>query len=178
MSTTRLATTTTLALPPPSTAPEVSSKRVRLLTSKRLAITFVVTLAAVVAGTLAGNALINNGSSNDAMGKWMSSYGSLYLGVSRDVAGVNTATEITSLRPACVKLQGDVGQAQSDPKMPLSSLESQWSVALSDVSAAADDCIKGIDQQDQTLLETAQSHMESAAADYLRLVKAVEQVGG
>ena len=73
-----------------------------------------------VGGTLVANALINKNSSNDqAMGNWMSSYGSHYIAVSHDVAAVNAGTDITSVRAACVKLQGDVGQAKSDPAMPL-----------------------------------------------------------
>jgi hypothetical protein len=159
--------------------PEASPRKDQRFTPKRLILTSVAVLVGVVGGTLIANALINNNSSNDqAIGNWMSSYGSHYIGVSHDVATVNSATDATSLRPACVKLQGDVGQAQSDPAMPLSSLESQWSVILSNLSTAGNDCVKGIDQRDSNLLNTAQNHMTNASEAYLRLVKAIQQAGG
>ncbi len=162
---------------PPPPVLEASPKERRRFTPKSLAITFVVVLAAVVGGTLVAHALNNNSSSDEAMGNWMASYGSHYLGVSHDDAAVNSATNPTSLRPACLKLQRDVALAQSDPAMPLSSLESQWSVILSNLSTSAKDCVKGIDQQDSNLLNTAQNHMNNATAAYLRLVKAIPQAG-
>lgn len=169
----------TLAPSPPPPVPEASPKKEQPFTPKRLVIIFVAVLAGVVGGTLVSNALSNNNSSNDqAMGNWMSSYGSNYLDVSHDVAAVNSGTDATSIRAACAKLQSDVGQAQSDPAMPLSSLESQWSVILSNLSTAANDCVKGIAQQDVNLLDTAQNHMTNAGKAYLNLVKAVKQAGG
>jgi hypothetical protein len=159
--------------------PEASPKKDQRFTPKRLVIIFVVVLAGVVGGTLIANALNNNNSSSDqAMGNWMSSYGSHYQGVSHDVAAVNSGTDATSVRAACVKMQGDVREAQSDPAMPLSSLESQWSVILSNLSTAGSDCIKGIDQRDSNLLRTAQKHMNNAGDAYLKLLKAVQQAGG
>jgi hypothetical protein len=154
-----------------------SAKDGRKLTPKRLVLTAIAVAAGVIGGTLIANALTNNSSGSDqAMGNWMSSYGSTYLAVSHDTAAVNSATNLKSLRTACATLQGDVTQAQSDPPMPLNSLESQWSAVLSNLSTSASDCVKGIDQQDSNLLDTAQSHMSSAGEAYLRLVKAVEQV--
>ena len=49
---------------------------------------------------------------------------------------------------------------------------------LSNLSTAADDCVKGIDQKDSNLLNSAQSHMLNASNAYLNLVKAVQQAGG
>jgi hypothetical protein len=165
--------------PLPAPVPDASPAKDRRLTPKRLILTSVATLIGVVGGTLIAHALITNNSSNvHGMEHWMSSYGSHYLGVSNDVPKVTTATNATSLRAACVKLQGDVGQAQADPAMPLKSLESQWSVILSNLSTAATDCIKGVDQQGANLLRGAQNHMSSAAAAYVNLVKAVQQAGG
>jgi hypothetical protein len=131
----------------------------------------------VIGGTLIANALINSGSNSGdrAMGNWMSSYGSTYLAVSHDTTAVNAGTDPKSVRAACVLLQGDVNRAQSDPPMPLNSLESQWSVVLSNLSTAAKDCVQGIDQQNSDLLNTAQNHMTNAGEAYLRLAKAVEQ---
>jgi hypothetical protein len=171
----------TLALPPTPPPPmwEAPPKKDQRFTPKHLILTSVAVLVGVVGGTLIANALTNNNSSSDqAMGNWMSSYGSHYLVVSHDVATVNSAADYASLRSACVKLQSDVGQAQSDPAMPVSSLESQWSVILSNLSTAANDCVEGIDQQDLNLLTTAQNHMTNAAHAYLRLVKATQQAGG
>ncbi|HEY5248462.1 MAG TPA: hypothetical protein VIJ15_08455, partial [Dermatophilaceae bacterium] len=66
----------TLPPTPPST-PETPPTQDRRFTPKRLVILFVVTLAALVGGTWVANALFNNNSSTDqAMGDWMSSYGS------------------------------------------------------------------------------------------------------
>jgi len=169
----------TVARPPEPLLPGVSPKKDQRFTPKRLILVSVATLIGVVGGTLISNALINNNSSNlHGMGGWMSSYGSHYLGVSHDVPKVTLATDATSLRAACVKLQGDVGRAESDPAMPLSSLERQWSVILPNLSTAADDCIKGIDEKDSNLLRTAENHMQSASEAYLELVKAVQQAGG
>ncbi|MGO8863127.1 MAG: hypothetical protein ACLQRH_20545 [Acidimicrobiales bacterium] len=169
----------TLAPPPPLPMPETFAKRDRRFAPKRLVVTFVAVLAGVVGGTLVANALTNNNSSSDAaMGNWMSSYGSNYLDVSHDVGTVNAAASTSSLRNACVKLQDDVGKAQSYPGMPISSLESQWSVILSNLSTTANDCVKGVDQQNVNLLKTAQNHMTNAAQAYLQLVKAVQKVGG
>lgn len=91
---------------------------------------------------------------------------------------VNSATDATSFRRACVKLQGDLGHAHSDPAMPLSSLQSQWPVIPCNLSTAANDCVKGIDQQDSNLLNTTHNHMSNAGEAYLKLVKAVQQAGG
>ena len=166
-------------LPPPQAAPPVapeSPKKSRKLTPKQLVLTTIAVAVGVIGGTLIANALTNNNSGNDqAMGNWMSSYGSTYLAVSHDTAAVNAGTDAKSIRAACVKLQGDVNQAQADPPMPLSSLESQWSAVLSNLSTAASDCVKGIDQQNTDLLNTAQNHMTNAGEAYLRLVKAVQQ---
>jgi hypothetical protein len=160
----------------PAAISPASKQNGRKLTPRRLGLTAIAVAAGVIGGTLVANALTNSNSGSDqAMGNWMSSYGSTYLAVSHDTTAVNTATHSTSLRTACVKLQGDVIQAQSDPPMPLNSLESQWSAVLSNLSTSAADCIKGVDQQSSNLLNTAQSHMSSAADAYLRLVKAVEQ---
>ena len=73
-------------------------------------------LISVVVGNVVANALNNNSPNDRAMGSWMSSYGSHYLDVSHDVAGVNSATDSKSVRAACVKLQSAVGRAQSDPQ--------------------------------------------------------------
>ena len=59
--------------------------------------------------------------------------------------------------------------------MPLSSLESQWSVILSNLSTAGNECVKGIDQRDQAMLAMAQSHMTKASEAYLRIVKTVQK---
>jgi hypothetical protein len=169
---------TTLAQPTAPPVPQASPKKDRRFTPKRLILISVFTLIGVVGGTLVTNALTNNDSSNlHGMGGWMSRYGSHYLSVSHDVPKVTLATDATSLRAACVTLQNDVGQAQSDPAMPLGSLESQWSVILPNLSTAANDCIKGVDQKDASLLRTAQNHMESASDAYLNLVKAVQHAG-
>ena len=161
---------------PPPPVPEASPKKDQRFTPKRLVITFVAVLAGVVGGTFVANELTNTSSGPDqAMGNWMSSYGSRYLAVSHDTAAVNGSTDPKSLRGACATLQGDVSQAQSDPPMPLSSLERQWSAVLSNLSTSAGDCVKGIDQANTELLDTAQSHMINAAQAYLRLVRAVEQ---
>jgi hypothetical protein len=163
----------TVSAPP---EPEASPMDQRF-TPKRLAITFMVVLAGVVGGTLVANALANDNSGNDqAMGSWMSSYGSTYLAVSHDTAAVNGSTDAKSLRAACIKLQGDVNQAQADPPMPLSSLERQWSAIIFNLSTSAIDCVKGIDEQNSDLLNTAQNHMTDAGQAYLRLVKAIQQV--
>ena len=112
------------------------------------------------------------------MGNWMSSYGSNYLSVSKDVAAVNAGTNATAERAACVKLQNDVKQADSNPAMPVGSLESQWSVILSNLSTTAHDCIDGIDQKSDSLLNTAQTHLTNASEAYLKLLKAVQRAGG
>jgi len=165
--------------PPPPPVLEASLKKNQRFTPKQLLVTCLTTLIGVVGGTLIANRLTHNTSSYDqAMGKWMSSYGSHYLGVSHDVATVNSATDATSLGAACAKLQGDVDVAQADPAMPLSSLERQWSVVLSNLSTAAADCVNGIDQADSGLINTAQSHMFNASEAYLALVKAIQQAGG
>ena len=164
---------------PPSAGPLPSQgvKRGQRFGPKRLAILFLVVLAAGVAGTLASNALTNNGSSNNqAMSSWVSGYGATLLAVSHDTATINTSTNDSALRAACVKLHDDTNQAQSDPPMPISSLERQWSAIVSNLSVAADDCVKGIDQQSPSLLVTAQNHMDNALEADLRLVKAVQQV--
>jgi hypothetical protein len=163
----------TLAQPP------ASPKKDQRFTPKRLILISLFTLIGVVGGTVIANALINNNSSNlHGMGAWMSSYGSRYLSVSHDVSNVTLAADAPSLRAGCVKLQSDVGKAQSDPAMPLSSLERQWSVILPNLSTAANDCIKGIDQKDANLLRRAQNHMQSASEAYLNLVKAVQRASG
>jgi hypothetical protein len=100
----------------------------------------------------------NNSKSDQAMGNWMSSYGSTYLAVAHDTGAVNNSTNTQSLRSACVKLQGEVTQAQADPPMPIGSLEQQWSTILSNLSTSSNDCVEGIDQQSNNLLNTAQNH--------------------
>jgi hypothetical protein len=89
---------------------------------------------------------------------------------------VDTSTNSNALRAACLTLQGDVNKAQSNPPMPISSLERQWSTIVSDLSVAADECVKGVDQQSASLIVTAQNHMNEALEADLRLVKAVQQV--
>ncbi len=167
----------TSAPPPPRPVAPQRAKRDGRFAPKRLAILFVVVLAAVVAGTLVANALTYSSSSNDqAMSAWMSTYGSTLLAVSHDTATVNASTNDNALRGACVKLQADVNKARSNPPMPISSLQRQWSAIVSNLSVAADDCVKGIDQQSSSLLVTAQNHMNKALEADLRLVKAVQQV--
>jgi len=163
--------------PPPARPPEVDSGSKGRLTPRRLLITFLVVLVAVAGGTLAANSLNDNSAVDQSMGSWMASYGSHYLDVSHDVATVNSSTDATSLQPACVKLRADVGRAESDPAMPLHSIESQWTVVLSNLSTAANDCVEGIDQQSATLLGTAQGHMTNAAKAYIDIAKAIVQVG-
>ena len=161
--------------PPPFSAAEPPKKDQRF-TPKRLAITFVVVLVAVVGGTLVANALTTNNSGSDQdMANWMSSYGPTYLAVSHDTEAVNEATTSSAVRAACVQLQGDVRTARSNPPMPLSSLQAQWSTIVSDLSTTANDCITGIDEQNRGLLDTAQNHMTDAGKAYLRLVRAVQQ---
>ena len=57
----------------------------------------------------------------------------------------------------------------------MSSLQTQWSTIVPDLSTTASDYIKGIDEQNQGLLNTAQNHMTDAGKAYLRLVRAVQQ---
>ena len=168
---------TSLQPPPPVQTPTTVSREGSRFSPKRLVVIFVVVLVAVVSGTLVANTLSNSSPTDQAMGNWMSSYGAHYLNVSHDVGTVSSAGNSTSLRRACVKLQGDVGVAESDPAMPLNSLQSQWSLILANLSTAANDCVTGIDQQSPTLLDTAQSHMADTSEAYIRLVKAVQRAG-
>ena len=156
--------------------PELSQQN-RSPSHRPLAITSVVVLAGVV-GVLAVHALVtqNNSRSDQAMENWYSSYGSTYAAVAHETGAVNNSTNAQSLRSACVKLQGEVTQAQADPPMPLSSLEQQWSAILSNLSTSASDCVEGIDQQSNNLLNAAQNDMNNASKAYSRLVKAVQQV--
>jgi hypothetical protein len=164
--------------PPHSGVLDAPSPRGGRFTPKRLIVTFVMVLAGVTGGTLVANALINHNSGNDqAMGTWMASYGSHYLDVSHDVATVSAATDVASLRPACVTLRHDVARAASDPAMPVTALESQWSVVLSNLSTAADDCVNGIDRRDAVLLNSSQGHLADAAKAYVNIIKAVQQAG-
>jgi len=161
--------------PPAPQVPDVSSTDGHRFSPRRLSIIFVVVLAAVVGGSLLADGIVDRSWSNDqSMGNWMSSYGSHYLDVSHDVAAVASASDSTSLRHACVKLQGDVGVARTEPAMPVHSLESQWAVVLSNLSTAADDCVNGIDHRNSALIDTAQTHMTDAGEAYLRLVRAVQ----
>jgi hypothetical protein len=164
---------------PTSTGAEVptdSSQKNRSPSRRPLAITSVVVLAGVV-GVIAVHALVahNNSANDQAMGNWISSYGSTYRAVADDTGAVNNSTNAQSLRSACVKLHGEVTQAQADPPMPLSSLEQQWSTILSNLSASAGDCVQGIDQRSNNLMNTAQNDMNDAGKAYSRLVKAVQQ---
>ena len=165
---------------PTSTGAEVpteSSQKNRRLTYRPLAITSVVVLVGVVVGVLVVHAVTHNNSRSDqAMENWMSSYGSTYTAVVHDTDAVNNSSNTQSLRSACVKLQGDVTQAQADPPMPLSSLEQQWSTILSNLSKSASDCVEGVDQQSDNLLNAAQTDMNNAAKADSRLIKAVQQV--
>jgi hypothetical protein len=169
----------TLVPPPPSAAPETPPDSHKRLTPARLAVLFVVVLAAVLGGTVVANTLLHKGSSDDqAMNDWLASSGQHYLDVSHDIAPVSTAQDYTALRAACVKLGADVGQARSDPPMPLGSLQSQWSVILTDLATTSDDCVKAVDQQDSNLLKAANASLQDAAQAYLGLAKTVQQFGG
>ena len=110
------------------------------------------------------------------MSSWFSSYGPTMLDVSHDTVAVNTSRNDNALRSACLKMQGDVNKARSDPPMPIDSLQRQWSAIVSNLTVAADDCVKGIDQQNSSLLATTRKHMNDAIEADLRLVKAVQQV--
>jgi hypothetical protein len=160
------------AMPPPTEAPQgVRSKR--RLTPKQLALTFVAVLAGTVGGTLIANSL-GHGDNSGGMSQWMDHYGANYLAVSHDVARVNAGTSSAAIRGACVRLASDVQTAQTNPPMPIGSLETPWSLVLHDLRQGAHSCVVGIDQNSTGSVNQAVRDFNEAGTRYLQLVKAVD----
>lgn len=104
---------------------------------------------------------------------WAASYGSSDFDpiqkdlqkAAADAGAASSSGDFTALGLDCAKLNSDVSHALGDPPIPSPTMESHWSVILSDLKAGSSDCVVAIQNNDNAVMNQATSEISSAVPE-------------
>lgn len=114
----------------------------------------------------------------DKITAWDSKYGSVFTTLGNDLSTFSKDAEAGNVSAAgadCQQMQTDIATAQNEAAIPDSTVEQHWSSALSDLSAAAQDCVQGVNNNDVTLIQQANSEITQGNTQLADTTTAIEQ---
>ena len=123
----------------------------------------------------------NTGSTTASLYSWWQSVQTAANAIAADGGSIQTDAnnqDLNAVGTDCQSLLSDVQSAQSDPPVPNSLMEINWSTALSDYEAGAKDCIDGVDNYDVTKIRQATTELDNGTQQINELTNAVKQATG
>lgn len=107
---------------------------------------------------------------------WYGTVANDYTAAQTDTTAVGTSgSDIATVEAHCQSLVGDAQKLHGDPPFPTSDGNSHWQAYLTDLSKAAEECVLGAQQSDQSVLNQALLDLTSAVGEENQVNALVQQ---
>jgi len=119
----------------------------RMTRAAPIALLLIGSLVSVMILSPAAGAAKTDRSEVVAVRSWIKAHGAIFTSLQTDIKAVAVSIEngsITKITSDCAQLAADVGTASQVPRIPDVAIQDRWSAALRDFGTAADDCTRGV----------------------------------
>lgn len=82
--------------------------------------------------------------------------------------------DLPGTRAACVSLKSDIAGAKSYGPIPAADVQKSWSAGLAEMTKAANDCVRGVDNVDASLIRRSGNELIAGTKDITMAAKELQ----